>query len=92
MQTLEHITQQQLASGLLASGLLRLTPDEGYTLFDGKSHRTFPTADIFADDLPNWSAVAVDAAVEEEPAVEAPVVEEPVEEAPAPKKRSSKKS
>ena len=25
-----------------------------------KSHRTFPTADIFADDLPNWSAVAVD--------------------------------
>ena len=87
MQTQDHITQQQLASGLL-----RLTPDEGYTLFDGKSHRTFPTADIFADDLPNWSAVAVDAAVEEEPAVEAPVVEEPVEEAPAPKKRSSKKA
>ena len=57
MQTLEHITQQQLPSGLL-----RLTPDEGFTLFDGKSHRTFPTADIFADDLPNWSAVAVDAA------------------------------
>ena len=57
MQTLEHITQTQLPSGLL-----RLTPDEGYTLFDRKSHRTFPTADIFADDLPNWSAVAVDAA------------------------------
>ena len=55
MQTLEHITQQQLASGLL-----RLTPDKGFTLFDRKSHRTFPTADIFADDLPNWSAVAVD--------------------------------
>ena len=86
MQTLEHITQTQLASGLL-----RLTPDEGYTLFDRKSHRTFPTADIYPDDLPNWSAVAVDAAVEEEPAVEAPVVEEPVVEAPAPKKRSSKK-
>ena len=85
MQTLEHITQQQLPSGLL-----RLTPDEGFTLFDGKSHRTFPTADIYADDLPNWSAVAVDAAVEEEPAVEAPVVEEPVVEE-APKKRSSKK-
>ena len=86
MQT-QHITQTQLASGLLS-----LTPDEGYTLFDGKSHRTFPTADIYADDLPNWSAVAVDSeAVEEEPAVEAPVVEEPVEEAPAPKKRSSKK-
>ena len=55
MQTLEHITQTQLASGLL-----RLTPDEGYTLFDGKSHRTFPTADIYPDDLPNWSAVAVE--------------------------------
>ena len=55
MQTLEHITQQQLASGLL-----RLTPDERYTLFDRKSHRTFPTADIYPDDLPNWSAVAVD--------------------------------
>ena len=46
----------------LPSGLLRLTPDKGYTLFDGKSHRTFPTADIYPDDLPNWSAVAVDAA------------------------------
>ena len=57
MQTLEHITQTQLPSGLL-----RLTPDEGFTLFDRKSHRTFPTADIYADDLPNWSAVAVDAA------------------------------
>ena len=56
MQT-QHITQQQLASGLL-----RLTPDEGYTLFDRKSHRKFPTADIYPDDLPNWSAVAVDAA------------------------------
>ena len=53
MQTLEHITQTQLASGLL-----RLTPDEGFTLFDRKSHRRFPTADIYADDLPNWSAVA----------------------------------
>ena len=42
----------------LPSGLLRLTPDKGYTLFDGKSHRTFPTADIYPDDLPNWSAVA----------------------------------
>ena len=52
MQT-QHITQTQLPSGLL-----RLTPDKGYTLFDRKSHRTFPTADIFADDLPNWSAVA----------------------------------
>ena len=62
MQTLEHITQTQLASGLL-----RLSPDKGYTLFDRKSHRTFPTADIYPDDLPNWSAVAVDAAVEEEP-------------------------
>ena len=29
MQTLDHITQTQLASGLL-----RLTPDKGYTLFD----------------------------------------------------------
>ena len=85
MQTLEHITQTQLPSGLL-----RLTPDKGYTLFDRKSHRTFPTADIYADDLPNWSAVAVDTAVEEEPAVETPVVEEPVVEE-APKKRSSKK-
>ena len=56
MQT-QHITQTQLASGLL-----RLTPDKGYTLFDRKSHRTFPTADIYPDDLPNWSAVAVDAA------------------------------
>ena len=55
MQTQDHITQQQLASGLL-----RLTPDEGFTLFDRKSHRKFPTADIYADDLPNWSAVAVD--------------------------------
>ena len=53
MQTLEHITQTQLPSGLL-----RLTPDEGYTLFDRKSHRTVPTADIYPDDLPNWSAVA----------------------------------
>ena len=53
MQTLEHITQTQLPSGLL-----RLTPDKGYTLFDRKSHRTFPTADIYPDDLPNWSAVA----------------------------------
>ena len=52
MQT-QHITQQQLPSGLL-----RLTPDEGYTLFDRKSHRKFPTADIYPDDLPNWSAVA----------------------------------
>ena len=57
MQTQDHITQTQLPSGLL-----RLTPDKGYTLFDGKSHRTFPTADIYPDDLPNWSAVAVDAA------------------------------
>ena len=56
----EHITQQQLPSGLL-----RLTPDKGYILFDLKSHRTFPTADIYADDLPNWSAVAVDAPAEE---------------------------
>ena len=55
MQTLEHITQTQLASGLL-----RLTPDKGFTLFDRKSHRTFPTADIYPDNLPNWSAVAVD--------------------------------
>ena len=54
MQTQDHITQTQLPSGLL-----RLSPDEGYTLFDGKSHRTFPTADIYPDDLPNWSAVAV---------------------------------
>ena len=51
----DHITQQQLASGLL-----RLTPDKGYILFDLKSHRTFPTADIYPDDLANWSAVAVD--------------------------------
>ena len=72
MQTLEHITQTQLPSGLL-----RLTPDKGYTLFDGKSHRTFPTADIYPDDLPNWSAVAVDAEAESQPA------EEP---APAPKR------
>ena len=57
MQTQDHITQTQLPSGLL-----RLTPDKGYTHFDGKSHRTFPTADIYPDDLPNWSAVAVDAA------------------------------
>ena len=55
MQTLEHITQTQLASGLL-----RLTPDEGYTLFDRKSHRTFSNADVSTEDLPNWSAVAVD--------------------------------
>ena len=52
---IKNITQTQLPSGLL-----RLTPDEHFTLFDGKSHRTFPTADIYADDLPNWSAVAVD--------------------------------
>ena len=75
----------------LPNGLLRLKPVDGFVLFDKKSHRTFPTADIYPEDLPNWTAVAVDAAVEEEPAVEAPVVEEPVEEAPAPKKRSSKK-
>ena len=55
MQTLDHITQTQLASGLL-----RLTPDEHFILFDRKSHRTFPTADIYPDDLTNWSAVAVD--------------------------------
>ena len=55
MQTLEHITQTQLASGLL-----RLKPVDGFVLFDKKSHRTFPTADIYPDDLPNWSAVAVD--------------------------------
>ena len=44
----------------LPSGLLRLKPVDGFVLFDKKSHRTFPTADIYADDLPNWSAVAVD--------------------------------
>ena len=44
----------------LPNGLLRLSPCEGYQLWDKKSHRKFPTADIFADDLPNWSAVAVD--------------------------------
>ena len=50
---IKNITQTQLPSGLL-----RLTPDKGYTLFDRKSHRTFHTADIYPDDLPNWSAVA----------------------------------
>ena len=55
MQTLEHITQQQLASGLL-----RLTPDKGYTLFDGKSHRTFRNADVSTEDLPNWTAQAIE--------------------------------
>ena len=44
----------------LPNGLLRLSPCEGYQLWDKKSHRTFPTADIYPDDLPNWSAVAVD--------------------------------
>ena len=44
----------------LPNGLLRLKAVDGFVLFDKKSHRTFPTADIFADDLPNWSAVAVD--------------------------------
>ena len=55
MQTLEHITQTQLASGLL-----RLTPDKGYSLFDRKSHRTFPTADVWTEDLPNWTAQAIE--------------------------------
>ena len=45
----------------LPNGLLRLKPVDGFVLFDKKSHRTFPTADIYPDDLPNWSAVAVDA-------------------------------
>ena len=54
MQT-QHITQTQLASGLL-----RLTPDKGYTLVDRKSHRTFPTADIWTEDLPNWTAQAIE--------------------------------
>ena len=44
----------------LENGLLRLSPCENYQLWDKKSHRTFPTADIYPDDLPNWSAVAVD--------------------------------
>ena len=43
----------------LPNGLLRLKPVDGFVLFDKKSHRTFPTADIYPDDLPNWSAVAV---------------------------------
>ena len=55
MQTLDHITQTQLASGLL-----RLTPDEGFTLFDGKSHRTFRNADVGTEDLPNWTAQAIE--------------------------------
>ena len=55
MQTLEHITQTQLPSGLL-----RLTPDKGYTLFDGKSHRTFRNADVSTEDLPNWTAQAIE--------------------------------
>ena len=41
--------------------LYRFTAAPGYRLFVRKSHRTFPTADIYPDDLPNWSAVAVDA-------------------------------
>ena len=55
MQTLDHITQTQLASGLL-----RLKPVDGFVLFDKKSHRTFRNADVGTEDLPNWSAVAVD--------------------------------
>ena len=48
MQTLEHITQTQLASGLL-----RLTPDKGYLLTDG--HNTFTSATTKM--LDGWSAV-----------------------------------
>ena len=55
MQTLEHITQTQLPSGLL-----RLTPDEHFILFDGKSHRTFRNADVSTEDLPNWTAQAIE--------------------------------
>ena len=44
----------------LPNGLLRLKPVKGFVLFDKKSHRTFRNADVSTEDLPNWSAVAVD--------------------------------
>ena len=44
----------------LPSGLLRLKPVNGFVLFDKKSHRTFPTADIYPEDLPNWTAQAIE--------------------------------
>ena len=44
----------------LPSGLLRLNPVDGFVLFDKKSHRTFPTADVWTEDLPNWTAQAIE--------------------------------
>ena len=51
---MEHITIKELPNGLLS-----LTPYAGYVLLDRKSRQTFTYADIYPDDLPNWSAVAV---------------------------------
>ena len=44
----------------LPNGLLRLKPVDGFVLFDKKSHRTFPTADVWTEDLPNWTAQAIE--------------------------------
>ena len=52
---MEHVVIKQLPNGLLS-----LDPEKGYILIDKISHKTFPHADIYPDDLPNWSAVAVD--------------------------------
>ena len=44
----------------LPSGLLRLKPADGFVLFDKKSHRTFRNADVSIEDLPNWTAQAIE--------------------------------
>ena len=44
----------------LENGLLRLSPCENYQLWDKKSHRTFRNADVSTEDLPNWTAQAIE--------------------------------
>lgn len=44
----------------LPNGLLRLKPVDGFVLFDKKSHRTFRNADVSTEDLPNWTAQAIE--------------------------------
>lgn len=44
----------------LPNGLLRLKPVDGFVLFDKKSHRTFRNADVGTEDLPNWTAQAIE--------------------------------
>ena len=53
---MEHITQTNLPNGLV-----RLTPDKGWLLYDKKSHQTFTNAEVRPDDLPSWQAVADEA-------------------------------